>query len=1262
VFHLTPSTIARYFFQDCERYLRYRAAPRAERETAGVPERQFDHSPLMRAVLAAGSLWEREVVEKLLAGRVEIAPGSGPLPERRHSEPATLELLRTTPPGRFLYQATLRPSPPFYAAHGLDPTLVTFGDNYPDLIEVRAEGGHRLLRVIDVKRGESLELAHRVQVLLYALELEAVLLAAGVTDARADLDVGAVWLGNQPAPEEFDLGAFRPHLEQFLRQDLPRILATAPHDAHWHVQFRCERCDYFDHCRTEMRRTNDLSKLAHLTTQGKKHLIQLSVRSLPDLSAFLVQPDADAKLACCASLAGERHYLEGRLAAFASGSSRPHGTAAPLPIFENVAVFATLQREPLGRSTYLAGLFVHAKPEVAAVLTPAARKALFDASNKPQPCVLIAERPDRVADVRRQFVRLLYDVLLDVDRLNQGKAWDQQVSLQVYTHTERDRDQLVEWLMESLREPELADRAMMLLLHFQGPDLLLTDEHPGDPVPFPVIVLQNVLTKTLALPIEVSYTLPEVLERLGSEFRLWRKEFYHYPLGHGLRSEAIHAVWHEGRTDHLEKLRHEARLYLFAQRTLLWDLRKQIQPHLFAWPPKFQLPPLADIHDPLLSRLAFFTRYESVLRCLALREGRGEPRPVQAQLGLVLELVATGDHDFEVVGEPLLEVEQGTFPAWLLVRDTDAGRKAQLEFKDYANRRRPSCKQSPPLALVSVERLDQDSATGFPRHLRVNYATAFQNQPPQRGERFLLLPRYLDYTTDPVIEFLEELDGEGGGLFLPFLRDPQAAAVPHPLPDSVETEAVRQEPSFGFTDSQRAAYREIRCRKIVAVWGPPGTGKTHFLATALLALIDAHARAGRPFRVLVTAFTHAAIENVLRKAAELRNQLSSLAGAPALGKAKDWQGTAAFQGEVVAEDQFAGWLALRPHAVVGATIYSCIKARKKTGLPGFDLVVVDEASQVRVPESAVAVYLVAPAGRLVLAGDDLQLPPIVQGVYPDAEPGEPLLHRSCFEAVRLRVPDGSPVVQKLLENHRMNDVLTSFASNLLYGGDYRCFDDSVARRRLVFRPPSPPSEVVAYCLDPAYPLVLVILEGIQAASENRVEAALVAQVVAALREGLRDQTGEPYADDAAFFARGVFVVSPHRAQNRAIRRELNRLRSWTARPFVDTVDKMQGQEADAVVISYGVSDPEYALREAEFIYSLNRLNVSITRARSKSIVCLPRPLLDATPAVLEVPEAARGLAFMRRLVQAVEGMDAGRRFDVGNGVTLQVLRAMATLG
>jgi superfamily I DNA/RNA helicase len=68
-----------------------------------------------------------------------------------------------------------------------------------------------------------------------------------------------------------------------------------------------------------------------------------------------------------------------------------------------------------------------------------------------------------------------------------------------------------------------------------------------------------------------------------------------------------------------------------------------------------------------------------------------------------------------------------------------------------------------------------------------------------------------------------------------------------------------------WTPSQAAAFRAICNQRAVPVWGPPGTGKTHFLTTAILALAEAHRRAGRPFRVLVTAFTHAAIENVLRK-------------------------------------------------------------------------------------------------------------------------------------------------------------------------------------------------------------------------------------------------------------------------------------------------------------------------------------------------------------------------------------------------------------
>ncbi|NDC64428.1 MAG: hypothetical protein EBZ59_10710 [Planctomycetia bacterium] len=304
----------------------------------------------------------------------------------------------------------------------------------------------------------------------------------------------------------------------------------------------------------------------------------------------------------------------------------------------------------------------------------------------------------------------------------------------------------------------------------------------------------------------------------------------------------------------------------------------------------------------------------------------------------------------------------------------------------------------------------------------------------------------------------------------------------------------------------------------------------------------------------------------------------------------------------------------------------------------------------RVPEAAVPFRAVGPKGRIVLAGDHLQLPPIVQGAYPEPPPGERLLHRSIFEAAQGAVGSGSPVVQKLLENRRMNDVLTRVSSELVYGPDYTCFDDRVAGRRLRYTGCAADSDLAGACLDPAHPLVVVTLDGVRAGGENPTEARLVADLVVALRRGL------PYADDATFFAHGVFVVSPHRAQNRAIRRELASRRSWTAAPFVDTVDKMQGQEAEAVVVSYGVADPEYAVMEAEFIYSLNRLNVAMTRAQTKCVVFLPQPLLDAPPQVLEMPEAAKGLGFMQNMIRRLDALGDTLTFSLSDGVTARVRR------
>jgi DNA replication ATP-dependent helicase Dna2 len=327
------------------------------------------------------------------------------------------------------------------------------------------------------------------------------------------------------------------------------------------------------------------------------------------------------------------------------------------------------------------------------------------------------------------------------------------------------------------------------------------------------------------------------------------------------------------------------------------------------------------------------------------------------------------------------------------------------------------------------------------------------------------------------------------------LKNPEKASVVAPLPSAIEKTTASKESKLGLTPSQLQAYRRIRGQRVVAVLGPPGTGKTHFLASMILGLASAHEANGAPFRVLVTAFTHAAIENLLKKISQLSQ------GKLKIGKAKGWKGTK--HGDELEDKKISDWLADNTLSVLGATVYSCLNARR--GLDGFDLVVVDEASQVRVPEAAIPASLLAESGRLVLAGDDKQLPPIVAGRYPVPTPGEPILHQLVFQAIR-SVSEQS-LVCTLNENFRMNDVLTSFASRLLYGKDYRCVNEKVASARLQLTRKKEGEGWLEAMLAPESPLVLAVLDGMPPGKESALEAELVASVVVSLRERLKAANG-----------------------------------------------------------------------------------------------------------------------------------------------------------
>jgi uncharacterized protein len=103
----------------------------------------------------------------------------------------------------------------------------------------------------------------------------------------------------------------------------------------------------------------------------------------------------------------------------------------------------------------------------------------------------------------------------------------------------------------------------------------------------------------------------------------------------------------------------------------------------------------------------------------------------------------------------------------------------------------------------------------------------------------------------------------------------------------------------------------------------------------------------------------------------------------------------------------------------------------------------------------------------------------------------------------------------------------------------------------------------------------------------------------------------------------ILVVAPYNLQVTLLRRTLPQ----GAR--VGTVDKFQGQEAAVTLVSMTTSSEDDLPRHIEFLFSKNRLNVAISRARCLSIVLANPKLLDTrcrTPAQIGLVNSCAGPA------------------------------------
>ncbi len=490
---------------------------------------------------------------------------------------------------------------------------------------------------------------------------------------------------------------------------------------------------------------------------------------------------------------------------------------------------------------------------------------------------------------------------------------------------------------------------------------------------------------------------------------------------------------------------------------------------------------------------------------------------------------------------------------------------------------------------------------------------------------------------DDVLEFLRapaEFAGsaieQSQRLWLEALED---IAIPFSSLDGRRLGAVQEE-----------AWRTLSPHKLGLILGPPGTGKTFALSWMALAYLIARRRVGLPCRVLLTGFTINSIANLL-EGVEEKARRHDTSGFPLLfcGSAPEElfpDGVATFAISR-REDQEAVWERLRQeHVIAGLTTWSLFRLLSECQEPGlqgptlplFDLICIDEASQMMVAQGLMALAGLGPECRVLVAGDNQQLPP-VQAMF-DREINGRQLGSSLYEFLKTAK---APEV-RFEETRRMNLPLTEFGSREFYEDRFYPAAD-IAHKKLQLREnwKDGLTDWQRIVLDPLYPVVILMHDGPAAGVENPFERAIASEIVRCFYERMLPLEGHGELTPGDFWRERMAVITPHRAQNAALRSHFLS-KPWGVGCVVETVDRIQGRERDAIVVGYTVADTEFAQAEGEFLFSPNRLNVTTSRARRKLVFIVSRRLFEVVPPREEVIDAAQTL---RRFVFGAERVEGG---------------------
>ena len=1329
-FRINASALRGYFKSKCDRLFRWETVESRDRGRQGIgwgvrnPPRSHSR-PGIKLLMEAGDVFERSNIERLENELVDAPPNprlggmltAGVITERGRQVVQTLTFvgflaaLRQPVPPRYIAQIQIDLSAhpqleaDFLQLYGLSSDQVRLSETRPDMIEVIDQGEDFpfLLRVWDFKASMRARHEHFIQVAYYSHLLEQMLVNENLDRFQVDTEKGVIF--SREGQEIFDLEPYRVAVGDFLRNKAHGLFAIPAANAHFLVCENCVLCEYLDTCKTEADAGFDLSRIAYISSESKRSLVQNGIRNHRDLaqvsSPVLIEHLRNANHDLSVNL---MRYIE-TARALEDGAPRSlnHQTLQ-MPQYENIRVILSAEKDPVTNTCFALGIKTY--------------EGWDQASNRPlgQEHAFIADQEGDEVGVLLPFLQTLNIFLRDVDRQNREAAarpidnipevvaarqaldafrvdyptiprslpnarqLDQQRntlkaavkfaemrarnqgqrSLHIYIYDTLDLHILREMIERHLFDTEPAELLpeIRTLIRIFPPESVLPDAATFRTIPGTVVI--QVLRSMVALPAPYQYDLRTVSQlyprrnREGQDagFSFVPRFGFGWEYSNQVAFERIHDIWQNqnfefetrGRSGMMTPIEVHAEIErtilnkLRATDSIIQRLKQQFTDQLRLRKEPFRLHEAFDPIDfQMLEALNIFSLMETSLDELQIKHLHTLP-------------IEDRNAKFEAA-RSLRFVEREPNSQWLWFSMDPGSRDTKIEAGDFNLVLTPE--NAPEILLGQVDATLFDTpiwrtapydvvARQFDLTIDPPRILLEPRNPDKFMERFdpdglyVLDRKFLDLNSSKIFATLEHLR-----------RNPEQARHIHELLATISiigwqpfiqnsqpiAERLRQlhiasggNPDRLLNTMQWQAWHGVFREPLSMIWGPPGTGKTHTLGQILIGY-SLFARANhQQLRILVCAFTHHAINNVLSKVTELAEHYGISTDDLAMLKLQSSHVHTADRDLPARIQQFqdngAGaqiQSSQAPCLIVGSTVWGIYKAMESSGSltqSWFDVILIDEASQMKLPDSLIAFSASQPSVNIILAGDDQQLPPIIHGTYPEKHA---YMLTSVFAFMRHRAEEHhleERVLFQLEDNFRMNEPLTAYPRDILYRGRFSSTNPLI---RIQTTQPLDPStnDLIDFLLSPDRPAILCSYTPPQSFTvRNSIEARIISRIASRLSEILIDQHLHQRYSPAEFANRGLAVLSPHRAQNSTIRQILRDQGFGTDQrpiPLVDTVDKLQGQERDVVIVSYGVADVEYAEAEAEFLLSYNRFNVAQTRAKHKAIVFCSNTVLDLVP-------------------------------------------------